>query len=504
MSHFLKKIVYYYVESIFLYSMHSPEQTALMELRNLSLSDQEKRLLRQRVQTKQQKSLNIQKVFIALRYTGYASVGIFGLFVLASSFMPQQQRMSDSTNPLITLLTPWSQTVKADTLWRLVAIQWVVNISDNWNILPNTEIHAWQTVVLEPWAQLVVQLMGTTFATISGPATFVLEKLPETNQTVLNMLEWSLIEVTTKWSAEKNATLVSEVLETELHQEQSVQKSVIIKTKHVQVTTQSEESTTFVINQNEQSADVLATAWNIVVKQLSDTTLSQEEFVVQAWNNAHVDKTWVAIALPWSSEEVEQLATVSKNLQIRYQKTNKTNNDAPITDEPSILAYLDDPESLPLRVDSVWEEILTELAMKTKTAESKRIIPNDLRLALEKHISAYDTVYSVQLLNTITQTYVLLWLSTPAISDLESAKWAMTQLINALESTYSVPPSLIWQLHQKIALMTGTKEGNNEHQAAAVTVALDAALWADQDTGTTIEASILLSWWASGQSLEDF
>lgn len=86
--------------------MHSQEQKILAELRNLRLSDQEKRLLRQRILTKQQKSLNIQKVFRALRYTGYASVGIFGLFVLASSFLPQQQRMSESTNPLITLLTP--------------------------------------------------------------------------------------------------------------------------------------------------------------------------------------------------------------------------------------------------------------------------------------------------------------------------------------------------------------------------------------------------------------
>ena len=98
--------VYYYVESIFLYSMQSQEQQLLMELRNLTLSHQEKRLIRQRIQTKQQKSLNIQKVFRALKYTGYASVGIFGLFVLASSFLPQQQRISDSTNPLITLLTP--------------------------------------------------------------------------------------------------------------------------------------------------------------------------------------------------------------------------------------------------------------------------------------------------------------------------------------------------------------------------------------------------------------
>lgn len=86
--------------------MQSQEQQLLMELRNLTLSHQEKRLIRQRIQTKQQKSLNIQKVFRALKYTGYTSVGIFGLFVLASSFLPQQQRISDSTNPLITLLTP--------------------------------------------------------------------------------------------------------------------------------------------------------------------------------------------------------------------------------------------------------------------------------------------------------------------------------------------------------------------------------------------------------------
>jgi hypothetical protein len=470
--------------------MQSQEHQLLMELRHLTLSDQEKGLIRQRIQTKQQKSLNIQKVFRALKYTGYASVGIFGLFVLASSFLPQQQRITDSTNPLITLLTPWSQTVKADTLWRLVTIQWVVNISDNGNILPNTEIRAWQTVVLEPWAQLVVQLMGTTFATISGPATFVLEKLPETNQTVLNMLEWSLIEVTTK-VAEKNTTLVDE--STVLVEETKQEQAVIIKTKHVQVTTNPTESATFVINQNEQSADVLATAWNVIVKQLLATNITNE-LIVQAWNNAHIDDTWIAIAVPSSNEELKQLAAVSKNLQIRYQKTTPAEKEIIDTVEPSILAYLDDPNSVPLRVEAVWEDVLEELTMKTRTVATKRIIPNDLRIALEKNINTIETIYSETVNKQIAETYTLLWLTTPTLTDLQSAQWAIVQLISILESTYSVPPSLISSLNNKMALITWSQTIKNEHEVAAAVAVTDSWVIADSEITTAIVEPTTPTW----------
>ncbi len=470
--------------------MQSQEQQLLMELRNLTLSHQEKRLIRQRIQTKQQKSLNIQKVFRALKYTGYASVGIFGLFVLASSFLPQQQRISDSTNPLITLLTPWSQTVKADTLWRLVTIQWVVNISDNGNILPNTEIRAWQTVVLEPGAQLVVQLMGATFATISGPATFVLEKLPETNQTVLHMLEWSLIEVTTKVASLQDETEKIVLNTSESAIDITQQQAVIIKTKHVQVTTNPKESATFVINQNEQSADVLATAWNVIVKQLLATNTTNE-LIVQAWNNAHIDDTWIAIKLPESETELEQLAAVSKTLQIRYQKWSEVENESIGNNEPSILAYLDDPESVPLRVEAVWEDILEELNMKTKTAETKRIIPNDLRIALENNINDFETMYSESLNKQIAETYTLLWLGIPTINDVQ---WAITQLIATLKNTYSVPPSLITLLNNKIALITWSQTLNNEHEVATAVAVTDSWVVADDEIQTVIAEPTTPTW----------
>jgi hypothetical protein len=480
--------------------MQSQEQQLLMELRNLTLSHQEKRLIRQRIQTKQQKSLNIQKVFRAIRYTGYASVGIFGLFVLASSFLPQQQRISDSTNPLITLLTPWSQTVKADTLWRLVTIQWVVNISDNGNILPNTEIHAWQTVVLEPWAQLVVQLMGTTFATISGPATFVLEKLPETNQTVLNMLEWSLIEVSTKVAVANDNSKKTASTTPESSTEITQAQAVIIKTKHVQVTTNPQESATFVINQNEQSADVLATAWNVIVKQLlaNNTT---DELIVQSWNNAHIDNTWIAIKLPESTQELEQLAAVSKNLQIRYQKSiNPEKNE---NAEPSILAYLDDPESVPLRVEAVWEDILEELNMKTRTVATKRIIPNNLRIALENNINDFETIYSETVNKQIAETYILLWLNTPIITDLQSAQWAITQLIATLKNTYSVPPSLITSLNNKIALITWSQTIKNEHEVAATVAITNSWVVVDVEI-TTVVTEPTTPIWSTETLSQDF
>jgi len=46
--------------------------------------------------------------------------------------------------------------------------------------------------------------------------------------------------------------------------------------------------------------------------------------------------------------------------------------------------------------------------MKTKTAENKRIIPNDLRIALEKNINTFETIYSETVNKQIAETYTLL------------------------------------------------------------------------------------------------
>ncbi len=462
----------------------------LTPLRELQLNEREKQFIRNNVLTKQRKAILLRKVFFASRVTGYVAVSAFWLFVLVSSYRPQQWLLPTGEWPVFTLLDTHQGTVQADTIGRLLEIQWVVHVIKNGTIVPKTDIAAGEIVVLQPGAELVVQVRATTFAKITWPAKFVLEYIPEIQQTVLNLLEGKLIEVTTTIaSTPENDTTISAPVPEE---------QVVIKTKLVEVTPPKNQTTSFTINQEDKEAEVVAKSGNILVKQLVDLTWkwtkTEATLLVDAWTNAHIDTSWISVYTPASEDELVQLALDSKDLQIRYNTpaTSSQRNEEP--EQIALLATVNESTDTSLEETSVDEvvvddEILEELATKAKQATTKKILNSELLAALTQTLhpsiaaenlwqmrhrkwvntNAYIIAYS-NLLDQVNYAYKLLELSQPATStDSLDAGIVVTQkLLTTLEANYALPPSLRSSLLTIINWLTALKntERENEHNAA--------------------------------------
>lgn len=503
-----KKIVYL-VACIFI--LHSyicmNDHMPLTPLRELKLSEREKQFIRNTILTKQRKAILLHKVFFASRVTGYVAVSAFWLFVLVSSYRPQQWLLPTGEWPVFTLLDTHQGTVQADTIGRLLEIQWVVHVIKNGTIVPKTDIAAGEIVVLQPWAELVVQVRATTFAKITWPAKFVLEYIPEIQQTVLNLLEGKLIEVTTtiaSVSAEENDAKTPMPVPEE---------QVVIKTKLVEVTPPKNQTTNFTISQEDKEAEVVARSGNILVKQLVDLTWkwtnTQPTLLVDAWTNAHIDTSWISVYTPASQDEVVQLALDSKDLQIRYNTPTSWPQKNKESEQIALLAAVDESSDASLEettIDevTVGDDILQELTSKAKQPTTKKILTSELLAALTQTLhpsiaaenlaqmrqwkwvntNAYIIAYS-NLLDQVNYAYKLLELSQPATStdSLDAGIVVAQNLLTTLEAEYALPPSLRSSLLTIINWLAALKnvEKENEHNAPSedITAPEEQSVWDD-------------------------
>lgn len=474
---------------------HTPH---LAPLRDLTLSEKEKQYIRNNVLTWQRKSLFLRKIFFASRVTGYVAVSAFGIFVLISSYLPQQGVLAPENSPLFTLDSDALQgTVQADTIGRLLEIQWVVHVIQNGNIVPKTDIAAGEMVVLQPWAELIVQVRAATFAKITWPAKFVLEYIPEIEHTVLNLLEGKLIEVTTK---------ITPLQEESQPQESSEpQNAVIIKTKFVEVTPPSDQTTSFVIEQEDKNAEVIAKSWTVFVKQLLTSTSPEDEqqLAVDAWNAAHIDTKWIALYVPETEDQAVLLALESKNLQIRYEAPEPTSSPESQKAITSLLEDSQDDLTLP-QVD-VEDDVLAELSKKTTQGNGKKVIDPDLLKSLnhtlnpsissqnitqmqkrkDENINAYIIAYS-NLLDQLNRAYTLLWVAQPATStdSLEAGIQITQNLLTLLETSYSTPPSLRSSLQ---SIINGLVSLQQEHNVADEQPVIGEPGETDTDSWTVLE-----------------
>ena len=471
------------------------EHIFLTPLRESQLSEREKQFIRTNVLAGQRKSLFLRKLFFASRITGYVAVSTFGIFVLVSSYIPQPATLNPENGPLFTIHQDSLQaTVQADTIGRLLEIQWVVHVIKNGIIVPKTDIAAGEIVVLQPGAELVIQIRDTTFAKITWPAKFVLEYIPELQQTVLNLLEGKLIEVTTKITP----LVTEEKITPQKPESQELAKAVIIKTKFVEVTPPANQTTTFVIEQQDKQAEVIAKSGNILVKQLLDTTDSATQLFVDAWEAAHIDTKWIALFVPETDDQLVQLALESRNLQIRYEAPTALTS---VVDE-TILPDVWNEEDITLLavVQSpveVEDEVLEQLTKRTTFSDEsneKKILTPELVQSLTQtlhtnistqniaqmkkwkwvNINAYIIAYS-NLLEQLNRAYTLLWAPQPATSTDSLDAWIhITQnLLTLLETTYSTPPSLRNALQSIIAWLTDmqtTPETWTEVKEATTTI----------------------------------
>lgn len=174
----------------------------------------------------------------------------------------------------------------------------------------------------------------------------------------MNLLEGEIIEVTTKVTPTESTKDVSP---TPAPTSPTLTDNVVIKTKLVEVTPPTDHASSFVIHQQDKSAEVIATQGeNMLVKQLTPTLVnddSGEELLVSAGTHAHVDLQ--GIHIPSSSDEAVQLARQSKDLTIRYEK--------PTTDDVALLALVADTtnEDTDTPSEIIDTTILSDIAAKT-------------------------------------------------------------------------------------------------------------------------------------------
>lgn len=472
------------------------EHTPLAPLRDLQLSEREKQFIRTNILTWQRKWLFLRKLFFASRVTGYIAISTFGIFVLVSSYLPQPNTLNPENNSaLFTLRTDdLAWTVQADTIGRLLEIQGVVHVIKDGIIVPKTDIEAGEIVVLQAGAELIVQVRAATFAKITWPAKFVLEYIPESQQTVLNLLEWNLIEVTTKITPLEPDTQDSTPLTLE---SPAPKENIIIKTKFVEVTPPTDQVATFVIAQEDKQAEVIAKSWNILVKKLlneNDTTPSAT-LMVDAGEAAHIDTQGIALYVPENEDQAVLLALESKHLQIRYETLSSIDSSTPElsvwTDEQIALLSVEDATVI------VEDDVLNQLSKKTNIWTEKQILDPELLKSLthtldvgistqnleqmrkrkETNVNAYIIAYS-NLMDQVNRAYTLLWATQPSTStdSLDAGIEIAQNLLTLLETNYSTPPSLRNSLSVIISGLISLQASVPEHQAADETPSA-AELW---------------------------
>jgi hypothetical protein len=472
----------------------------LAPLREVRLSEKEKSFIRNNILAHQRKSLFLRKVFFVTRITWYVAVSTFGVFVLVSSYLPQPTGITPEDGALYSVLHDGQQwIVQADTIGRLLEIQWVVHVLQNGIIVPKTEIAAGEIVVLQPGAELVLQVRAATFAKITGPAKFVLEYIPETNQTVLNLLEGKLIEVTTHitpLSTEHAAEMSTESTPAN-KKVAAVTDNVVIKTKFVEVTAPQDQTSNFVIEQEDKEAEVIAKSGNILVKQLIDfntnTPSDTEQMLVDAGERAHIDTAGIAIYTPKTEDELVQLALQSKELQIRYETTPESTDLSASTatllsEDTTTTALLDESadQVALLSAKAVEDDVLVELSKKTNPTNEKKVLSPELLSSLsqtlhqaisaeniaqmrqrkEENTNAYIIAYS-NLLEQLNRAYTLLWAHQPSTStDSLGAGIRIAQnLLTLLETEYATPPSLRTAVVSIINWLTALQAPVEEHNA---------------------------------------
>lgn len=223
-------------------------------LREIQLTDLEKRYIRDQIHSKRSRYLRIRHVLHYLKFTSYATVAAFGVFVFATLFQPTSpDRMITSTSDeLITMKMAGKNVAQADTIGRLIAMQGVVQVVKDGIISPSSDIVAGDLVIVQPGAEVIVQVREYTYVKITGPAKFILEKsLDQIHTYILNLLEGESLEFTTQPTPVAQTSLDSTTTPI-------IPDKVVIKTKYVEVTTTDTETTNVNISQKDETATVVA------------------------------------------------------------------------------------------------------------------------------------------------------------------------------------------------------------------------------------------------------
>lgn len=435
-------------------------------LRDLHLSPEDKMQIRQRVLQKRTRTLFLRRFWYYAKLTTFVGVSAFALALFLSAFQPQEseRNIASLTDAFITFTSNHhAQVAQAETIGRLLEIYGVAHVLDkDGNMISKTELFAGEMVVLQPGAKVVVQVRDHTFAQIIWPAKFTLEAVPNGAMTyILNILEGTYVEVAMQ-QPDTETTATQGAVDTVSKKPEHI----VIKTKQVEIVTDTEADSHFAITQSDKTAEVVASEGKVLVKNI--TQAKEEEVALIAGETAMVAGETVAIHLPASHEEVTQLAKTSEDLLIRYARSDTAASTTTLVAAPetwtdtTIPLFDDQIEALSPRLDS---GSMSKIQEQLGTTHS-RIIAHDDLLALEQALNPQITQYNIDqmmvrkakgntsafviaygnLLDELHSSYQILGQPqpsvTPGLDSLQAGIIVANQLMSVLETAYTLPPSL--------------------------------------------------------------
>lgn len=142
-----------------------------------------------------------------LTYTFFIIILLFGQYNFP--FMQLEKRTLDSYN---------QNQVMADYIGKIINVQWQFQVMNNWKLIETDIINDGDRIIIGNNSQIVFDINKTTTAKIIWPANILVKSVWETNNInnyVLNMLEWTYIEVKSQEKSTNNVVLKTKDLNIE-------------------------------------------------------------------------------------------------------------------------------------------------------------------------------------------------------------------------------------------------------------------------------------------------
>lgn len=493
-------------------SLRMNREQMIDRLRTLQLSANETQAIRQQIQAKRSKKLFLRKMRYYIRISAYTGVSVFAIFLLFSSYQPSvlERQENPITDTIVSVNPIGAPFAEASVIGTLVEVQGVAHVISNGVIVPSADIRLGELVVLQPGAEVIVQVRQQLYAKVVWPAKFVFESHPNGSATfILNLLEGEYIEILT----------ASEDSEPSPRTDIQPEETIVIKTKYVEVSTQDQPDTHFSITQTDDNAEVVSNDGDLVVKQLVLDN-EQQEISVKSGQTVRVSQTEIDMSTPTSQEDITQLTLNSKQLHIRYVEEPENKQ------APSSLSSIDAQTS---EEDQWAVDTLAELGIVNSTDNSDGLDPSifdalagtaensidiidpqllvNLTQTLHPDITRHNSAQMRQwidawntnalliaysnLLQQIDRAYQLIGKSQPridrGIDSFQAGITVATQLRTILTSSYTTPPSLLASIDLIIAELSDLQQTSHKSSVIDEISTIDAETWSDIQEATPLD-----------------
>lgn len=177
------------------------------DLRGQRLSKKEKASMYASILHKTQKNKHFftKRLEFYLKAWSLTTILLIWAIYFTTGYLPQStQNFSPESGPVVIDTPQRNNIVQADTLWKLINVEWSIEIFD-WDeqIAFTDEIFNWHKVYLQEGARVELVVRQWVKAIITWPAQFLLERLND-DTIVLNLIDGSYFEIVPIQTAEED------------------------------------------------------------------------------------------------------------------------------------------------------------------------------------------------------------------------------------------------------------------------------------------------------------